>query len=192
MSFRDVNYSDLPALSQTLANAFAQDPFHGWAIATASARRRRSPRFYAAMMAREIGRGKVLMTDGGEATAIWHDSESSSGVLREVRFSLRMIEILRHRLPVVGIGTALTSRYHPNTPHWFLVVLGVDVNHQRRGHGRTLMEPILQLCDADRKPAYLEASTTANVEYYRQFGFEVVRPYRLLFGPTIYPMIRSV
>ena len=190
MGIRDATRADVPALSRMLAGSFSSDPFHGWAIATPRARLRRSPRFYAAMMNREINRSRVLMTHGGQAAAIWHSSQAGYGLISEATFHLKMIEILRHRVVPVGIGTALTSRFHPKAPHWFLVVLGVDPNQQERGYGTALMTPILQECDRAGRLAYLEASTERNVEYYHRFGFEVIESYRLPLGPVIFPMVR--
>ena len=190
MDVHDVTPADVPAVSQMLARAFADDPFHGWAIASPAARRRRSPRFFATMMTRELGRCPVLTTPGREAAAIWHCSEASQRMSSEIVFGLRMIEVLRQRLPLVALGTALAGRFHPPTPHWFLVILGVDPQHQRQGYGRAVVQPILDICDDRGQAAYLEASTAANVPYYRRFGFDVVRPFRLPLGPTIYPMLR--
>ena len=50
---------------------------------------------------------------------------------------------------------------HPREPHWYLALLGVDPALQGRGFGPHLMQPVLDRCDSDRLPAYLETDTEA-------------------------------
>jgi ribosomal protein S18 acetylase RimI-like enzyme len=81
---------------------------------------------------------------------------------------------------------------HPTEPHWYLVVLSVHPEAQRRGHGSRLIRPILERADQDGLPCYLETSDPANVAFYTRFGFEVVDPQLALVpgGPTHVAMRR--
>ena len=54
------------------------------------------------------------------------------------------------------------SSYHPNEPHWYLPLLGVDPLYHSKGLGSVLMQHAIVICDQDNKPAYLESS---NSEY---------------------------
>ena len=38
---------------------------------------------------------------------------------------------------------------HPREPHWYLALLGVDPDHQGRGFGSHLMQPVLTRCDRE-------------------------------------------
>ena len=55
-------------------------------------------------------------------------------------------------------GTVLFEKKHPTQPHWYLGILGTDTVHQGKGVGSALMQPILERCDAEGLPAYLESS----------------------------------
>ena len=64
--------------------------------------------------------------------------------------------------------------YHPDEPHWYLPLIGVDPAYQRKGYGSALLAHALRLCDAERTAAYLESSNPENIPLYRRHGFEVM------------------
>ena len=49
------------------------------------------------------------------------------------------------------------EEYHPDEPHWFLPLIGVDPICQGRGHGSALMQHALKQCDLDPRSAYLDS-----------------------------------
>jgi ribosomal protein S18 acetylase RimI-like enzyme len=85
------------------------------------------------------------------------------------------------------------ERHHPHEPpHWYLAMVGVAPPWQGRGYGSALMRPVLESCDAERVPAYLEASTPRNVALYERNGFEVVEECRYADdGPPLWRMWRE-
>jgi ribosomal protein S18 acetylase RimI-like enzyme len=82
---------------------------------------------------------------------------------------------------------------HPREPeHWYLPFIGVDPDWQGRGIGTALLSPVLERCDRDGLPAYLEASTERNRACYERNGFEVVEEYRVADdGPPGWRMWRE-
>jgi predicted GNAT family N-acyltransferase len=50
---------------------------------------------------------------------------------------------------------------------------------------------VLELCDSERLPAYLESSKERNVDFYARHGFRVTSELRLPKGPPMWPMWRS-
>jgi GNAT superfamily N-acetyltransferase len=58
-------------------------------------------------------------------------------------------------------------------PHWYLGLLGVSPEWQRRGVGRALLAPVLQRADHERLPCYLETFVPENVPFYEHLGFRV-------------------
>jgi ribosomal protein S18 acetylase RimI-like enzyme len=81
---------------------------------------------------------------------------------------------------------------HPAEPHYYLNTLSVDPAAQRRGHGTALMAPLIERCDAERLPAYLEASSTRSRALYERHGFEVTEEVPLpKGGPPIWLMWRE-
>ena len=63
--------------------------------------------------------------------------------------------------------------------------------HRGRGIGAALLAPVLDLCDEEGLPAYLESSKDSNVPYYRRFAFDVTTPFTLKGGPTLHFMWRD-
>jgi ribosomal protein S18 acetylase RimI-like enzyme len=66
-----------------------------------------------------------------------------------------------------------SARIHPTYPHWYLETMGVDPAAQRKGLGRRLLEPVLEIADRDQLDCYLETADHENVEYYARHGFVV-------------------
>jgi GNAT superfamily N-acetyltransferase len=76
-------------------------------------------------------------------------------------------------------------------PHWYLGILGVDPAFQRTGAGTALLQPVLEQCDDEGIPAYLETQKEENVPWYRRHGFEVVEQLDVRGCPPIWTMQRE-
>jgi GNAT superfamily N-acetyltransferase len=83
------------------------------------------------------------------------------------------------------------ARYHPNEPHWYLPLIGVDPAHQRKGCGAALLRETLRRCDRDHLPAYLESTNPANIKLYQAHGFEVLGTIHAGSSPPLFPMLRA-
>ncbi len=81
-------------------------------------------------------------------------------------------------------------KFHPNEPHWYLPLIGVDPAHQGRGYGGALLKHALQQCDRDHTPAYLESTNPRNIPLYQRHGFEVLGTIQAGASPTLVPMLR--
>jgi ribosomal protein S18 acetylase RimI-like enzyme len=80
----------------------------------------------------------------------------------------------------------------PTAPHFFLGAVGTRPDHQRHGHGHTVLQPVLELADRQRTDLYLETSAAPNVAFYEALGFrisgEVEAPGG---GPHVWAMVRT-
>ncbi len=89
-------------------------------------------------------------------------------------------------------GLAAIEKKHPHAPHWYLLGLGVDPDLQGKGIGTQLMAPVLERCDREGTPAYLESSKERNVPLYERNGFRVTEEFRVPNGgPPIWMMWRD-
>jgi GNAT superfamily N-acetyltransferase len=88
-------------------------------------------------------------------------------------------------------GNARLGRAHPREPHWYLFALGVVPEATGQGRGTALLAPVLARCDAERLPAYLEASTEDNARVYARLGFERRDEVEILDGVRVRPMLRE-
>ena len=79
---------------------------------------------------------------------------------------------------------------HPDEPHWYLPMIGVEPNAQGKGLGAELMRHAVARCDQEGMLAYLESSNPRNISLYLRFGFEVVGEIRVGAGPLVTPMVR--
>ena len=70
--------------------------------------------------------------------------------------------------------------HHPAERHYYLYLLGVHPDHQSQGLGSALLRTVLERCDREQMPAYLEASNPRNISLYGRHGFRVIR--ELQFG----------
>ena len=82
------------------------------------------------------------------------------------------------------------SRYHPNEPHWYLPLMGVDPSQQSKGFGSALLQHILIQFDRNNKLAYLESSNPRNIPLYKRHGFELLGTIQTGTSPSISPMLR--
>ena len=83
------------------------------------------------------------------------------------------------------------SSYHPNEPHWYLPLLGVDPLHHGKELGSALMQHAIVTCDLDNKFAYLESSNPKNIPFYERHGFELLGTIQVNTSPSIFPMLRK-
>jgi GNAT superfamily N-acetyltransferase len=95
----------------------------------------------------------------------------------------------RDHEPVFATFEAMAA-YHPTEPHWYLPLIGVDPSRQGEGYGSALLGHALTVCDRDRTPAYLEATSPGSRQLYERHGFEVLGVIQLGEAPSIWPMLR--
>lgn len=155
--------------------------------------------FFEATVRDAVPFGRVLAVAQGDelaAVAVWLPPGAFPWTWRrKLRATGAFLRVLRADWRAFGTFTRYGSnaeKAHPSDPHWYLVVLSVRPESQRRGFGSRLVEPALEWADADGLPCHLETSDRANVAFYGRFGFEVVEPELPLVpgGPTHVAMRR--
>jgi GNAT superfamily N-acetyltransferase len=190
---RTATRSDLGPLAATLARAFDDDPVMTWFFPVASVRRRRLPRFMAALTRiAALPHGAVYTTDEWEGGALWNPPGTWRTTLAgQLRLAPAMVGHLGTRLPLALKAFTAIERHHPRQPHWYLLTLGTEPRLQGRGIGSALMAPVLERCDREGMPAYLESSKESNIPFYKRHGFEVTGQIDLPGGPSMWPMWRD-
>jgi ribosomal protein S18 acetylase RimI-like enzyme len=79
---------------------------------------------------------------------------------------------------------------HPEEPHWYLPLIGVEPNAQANGLGAELMRHAVTRCDQKGALAYLESSNPRNISLYLRHGFAVMGEIRIGAAPVVTPMLR--
>ena len=194
MPIQDATPSEFPAMTRALARAFHDDPGFVWLLPDEGTRLRRSLLMWDATVRtyRRFG-SQITTVDGGVATAIWCPPDQWRPPPRAIVPEIpRFVRSLRAALPRSLRSLAQMEKRHPREPHWYLALLGTDPDHQRKGLASSLMRPVLDRCDTEGLPAYLETGTKENVAFYNHHGFIVRDEMDLLGdGPHIWFMWRD-
>lgn len=187
--------ADLAALTATLARAFDDDPFINWMVMQD---KRRASRVFEAMelSLRKLTfpYGEVYTTSTVQGGALWTPpGKWHLGLIQQLMMLPRLAKVTSwKRFLMVSSGFTALERKHPVAPHYYLAVLGVDTEMQGRGLGGQLMRPVLDKCDSEHMPAYLESSKEKNVPLYERNGFKVTEQYQVSNGgPPMWLMWRE-
>jgi ribosomal protein S18 acetylase RimI-like enzyme len=186
---------DAAALARTLARAFADDPVSVWFLPREADRPQRLARSYERVFLRRIAlpREATFTVADHAGVAMWlPPGQAQLGALEQLRLLPVMAGALGRDLPRALRGMGAMDAVHPHEPHWYLWLLGVDPQRQGEGLGSRLLAEVLERCDRDRVPAYLEATTPRNREFYVRHGFEDRGELQLPDdGPQLWPMWRE-
>jgi GNAT superfamily N-acetyltransferase len=183
---------DVAALAGALARAFDDDPVMGWLFPDPVRRTRTLPKFFSVHLTKIVlPHGEVYTTGDLDGGALWEPpGKWRLGAWGQVRMLPDFIRLFGRRLGVASRGLNLVEAHHPRELHWYLAVLGTEPARQGQGIGSTLMAPILERCDREGLPAYLESSKESNIAFYGRHGFEVTGEIQLPGGPPVWPMWR--
>jgi ribosomal protein S18 acetylase RimI-like enzyme len=114
---------------------------------------------------------------------------------RNLRALPALLSVLRHSpgsiRDLIEFGSTIDAHF-PDTPLWYLQVIGVSPEAQGLGVGTRLLEPALGLADREQMPCYLETSNPEAVPFYIRAGFQIDRQGVELMpgGPTYWLMTR--
>lgn len=83
------------------------------------------------------------------------------------------------------------EHHHLRTPHYYLPYIGVRPELCNQGLGSALFKPILDNCDREQLPAYLEATNPSCARLYRRLGFRTTKEIRPFGAPPVELMLRG-
>ena len=168
--------ADLSTVTETISRAFQDDPTWSWAFPDPARRQEQYAVFWRFLTAGAMRYPWVIMTDLGEAAAVWIPPGGTEIPEEDEAVVEPLLEDLVG--PRAGEVIELLARFdaaHPrNEPHYYLSLLGTHPAHAGRGLGMALLADNLQRIDQERKPAYLESSNPANNHRYERHGFAKV------------------
>ena len=191
---RDASHDDRAALAHSLADAFWDDPVSNWASPHDGARPGVLRRFFGTQLGHKLPTGFVYTDEARTGAAVWAPPKTWRTTPRQDLQLMRAFAHPRHwpRAPIVAHGLLGLERAHPpEPPHFYLATLGVSPAAQGQGLGSRLIQPVLEICDADGVPAYLESSKESNIAFYGRHGFRVTGEISLPRGPTMWAMWRE-
>jgi len=192
---RPATDADHEAAAEALALAFADDPAWAHLLPDAATRAERLLVFFNAEIANLVPQYRqIWIAEDGSGAAVWaKPGRWRVPLVRELRPARRLTEAFGRRLPLALRAQLRLERHHPRKPaHWYLHYLGVEPRRQGRGLGGALLAPMLEMCDRERTPAYLESSTERNRMLYERNGFALTGTFDMpAGGPPIREMWRD-
>jgi GNAT superfamily N-acetyltransferase len=195
VAIRTAGEGDRELVVRLLDEAFQDDPVSGWVFPGAEDRRANHPGLMAAFTDIVLAAGRIDLTEDGSACALWlsmpaddHDGDVEDDDPAQLR---QAVDPDNERIEAIG---RLTAAIHPSgRAHEYLWMIGVAPGRQGEGLGTALIESVLDRCDREGLPAYLEASSARSRRLYERLGFELAGPVLDLpeGGPTMWPMWRE-
>jgi GNAT superfamily N-acetyltransferase len=182
-------------MADVLTAAFTNDPVFLHILPVGIRKRtKRIRRIFDMEIPRGLRSGGGWISVDGDGVAMWSPPGFwEPPALQGLLHLPASFATLGARMPVaMRTGTLMQAR-HPKEPHWYLHFLGTEPARQGRGIGSAVLKPMLDTCDAQGLPAYLEATSERNRSLYQRNGFEDHgEPLRLPDnGPLMYPMWRA-
>ncbi|MBA3942743.1 MAG: GNAT family N-acetyltransferase [Sphingopyxis sp.] len=185
------NGAQLPAVMETLAQAFQTDPALSWILPESGHRARALRSLFRTLAPADVRAGVALRSEGDEAASLWRaPGRAESGTL----------EFLRTVVPLVAtFGTALPrglkvqgsiDAHRPKGRFWYLHYVGVRPAHQGKGHGGRIIRTQTAVADRDGLPCWLETATPENVPLYERLGFVTQVEWDVPGGPHFWGMTR--
>ncbi|MFD5949464.1 GNAT family N-acetyltransferase [Streptomyces collinus] len=194
VAIRTAGEEDRELIVRLLDEAFQDDPVSGWVFPGAEDRRAKHPRLMAAFTDIVLAAGRIDVTEDGSACALWLSMPADEGqddAEDEGPAQVReAVDPDNERVESIG---RLMAAVHPTgRAHEYLWMIGVAPGRQDEGLGTALIETVLDRCDREGLPAYLEASNARSRHLYERLGFEPAGPaLDLPDGPSMWPMWRE-
>ena len=196
VAIRAAGERDRELVVRLLDEAFREDPVSRWVFPGDAHLRRSHHKLMAAFTDIVLAAGRVDVTEDGSACALWLSvpaaDPAGAGPDDDGPAQVRAaVDPANERVELIG---RLTEEIHPaDRAHEYLWMIGVAPERRGEGLGTALMMPVLDRCDREGLPAYLEASNADSRRLYERLGFTVLadRVLALPDGPTMWPMWRE-
>lgn len=175
---RAAEKADIGQLAAVLADAFFDDPVMEFVVPGGARYFDRLRRLFRMEIDRHVRLSAAWLAEDPApvSAALWAPPK---------RWRHTPMEMMRSAIPsLLVFGRSVRRSFqvfqaienaHPSEPHWYLAVLGTATAAQGRGAGSAVLEPVLERCDREGAPAYLESSKAENVPFYERHGFRVTQ-----------------
>ena len=167
--------------------AFAADPAVRWLYPDADDYLTHFPDFVRAFAGKAFAHDTARELNGVSAAALWLPPDVQPDEAAIVEVVQRTVS--EERLTEVFTMFEQMGAFHPHEPHWYLPMIGVDPIAQGRGCGTALLSPVLEHCDRNGLPAYLESTNPHNISLYQRFNFKPVGRIQTRTSPPNIPII---
>jgi GNAT superfamily N-acetyltransferase len=188
IEIRSATEDEAPETVAAIVAAFIADPVARFALPSPNAYLRGMPPTVRAFGGRSFERSTAFVSSDFRGAALWlppgvhPDDEVLDKVFRDIAAPDHLDDLLA--------TFEKMDEWHPDEPHWYLALIGVDANARGRGLGGALMRHAAVRCDQEDALAYLESSNPRNISLYERHGFEVMGEIQVGSAPPVTPMLR--
>ena len=191
---RRATKDDRDTIAAVMASAFSDDPLFMWMAGLTAPDESRLRPMFSDLARVQLAKAdhELYVNETGDGAAIWLGVDrwktSVGDLIRTTGGALRTFRT--HGLRAIRTLGAM-EKVHPTAPHYYLEYLGTRADRRGRGIGTALMAPMLERCDDEGLPAYLESTPKARSLYHRH-GFVPCGDVALPKGcPPLHPMWRE-
>ncbi len=196
-SVRLAKPADIADLATSFQRAFHADPFYDWVLPAGPRRAAAFVGFFRLILRQlsddlqntfttaDRSGAAVWLAPGKQRLSWWRQARLVPSFTRVVG-----LDGIPRGLRIIAYMDALHERALPE-PHYTLSLIGVDPSAQGRGLGRRLLEPIVERCDHERLPMYVDTAQAHNVPFYERFGFVVHEEAKHPEFPKFWSMTRA-
>ncbi|MFG2559079.1 GNAT family N-acetyltransferase [Streptomyces sp. NPDC048496] len=189
---RQADAADREQVVRLLGESFHDDPVSSWVFPDETHRRAVHGKFLGVFVDVTLAEGRIDLLEDGTAVALWLPVPAGAPTEEDPTPALMRAtaDPDNERTELVG---KLTGAIHPHDrAHEYLLMIGVSPERQGEGIGAALMAEVLERCDRDGVPAYLEASSARSRRLYERLGFTFMgTTVDLPDGPAMWPMWRE-
>ena len=130
--------------------------------------------------------GEVWISNDDQACALllFPDKKRTSirTILWDLKLALSVVGL--NRVSAVLKRESMIKNHHPKELFAYLWFIGVNPSNQNRGIGSAFIKEVIDKCEKERRPIYLETSVERNLSFYQKFGFEIFQSLYLSY--TLY------
>lgn len=193
VAIRTAGEGDRELVVRLLDEAFQDDPVSGWVFPDAEYRRTTHHRLMAAFTDAVLADGRIDLTEDGAACALWLSMPGDDHAEAAEDDAVQLREAVDPDNERVKTIARLMDEAHPTgRAHAYLWMIAVAPGRQGEGLGSALIQHVLDRCDREGLPAYLEASSARSTTLYERLGYAFTdRTLDLPDGPRMYPMWRE-
>ena len=191
MRVREASSEDFDLVVRVCAEGFATDPLMLWIFQDPSTRSEGLRLAFTGLARSYIAPDSLIHVVGNACVTLWRGPAYEAAPSDTARGASPFPSEVQERFRILG---ELMEMAHPrDRDHWYLNVIATLPDRQGQGLGAEALRPVLDRCDTDQIPAYLESSNPRNMTLYRRHGFEEGGrpPIELPDGPSLYPMWRE-
>ncbi|MFG2377448.1 GNAT family N-acetyltransferase [Streptomyces sp. NPDC048504] len=193
VAIRAAGEGDRELVVRLLDEAFQDDPVSGWVFPDAEYRRTTHHRLMAAFTDAVFADGRIDLAEDGAACALWLSVPAEAHPENGEDEAVGLRELVDPDNARVETIARLMAEGHPaGRAHEYLWMIAVAPGRQGEGLGAALIRHVLDRCDREGLPAYLEASSERSTKLYERLGYTFTgHTLDLPDGPRMYPMWRE-